>query len=84
MSKVVPFKPRLYDAKRFTARTGCGDFAASGTFCGNIDFVGPFDDRTYPLSPDEVLALINMLKQARQDVLDQSDPLHDPRIVDRT
>ena len=80
---VVPFNPpRLYAAIRFEARTAFGQFAASGTLCGHIDFVGPFKG-TYALSPDEVLAIIVMLQQARTDVLSNSDPLNDPRIVDR-
>lgn len=75
---VIPFAPRLYEAKRFEA----GQFAASGTLCGHIDFVGPWKG-SYALSPDEALAVIVMLQQARADVLEHSDPLGDPRIVDR-
>jgi len=71
----------LYEAKRFETHTELGTFAASGTLCGHIDFVGPFKG-TYTLSPDELLALIGMLKQARADVLENSDPLNDPRLVE--
>lgn len=77
---VIQLRPALYEAKAFGALTRGGDFRASGTICGHIDFIGPFQG-TYVLSPDEVLALIVMLQNARADVLDHSDPLHDPRIV---
>jgi hypothetical protein len=62
------------------AATEFGAFAASGTICGQIDFVGPFKG-CFPISPDEALAIIVMLQQARTDVLEHSDPLHDPRII---
>lgn len=78
MADIVPFKPKLYEAKRFAA----GGFEASGTLCGHIDFVVP-SGGTHVLSPDEALAVIAMLQGAREDVLANSDPLHDPRIVDR-
>lgn len=78
---VVPFKPRLYEAKAFTADTVHGRFTASGTLCGHMDFVGPWKG-SYVLSPDEALAVIVMLTQARDDVLQNSEPLHDPRIKD--
>lgn len=77
---VVAFKPALYEAKGFSAQTCFGPFGASGTLCGFIDFVGPFAG-TYPLSPDEALAVIVMLQQARADVLNNSDP-HDPRLYE--
>ncbi len=80
MSNVTPLRPPLYEAKRFEANTGLGQFAASGTLCGHIDFTGPWQG-SYPLSPDEAAALAVMLQQARADVLDNSDPLGDPRIV---
>lgn len=77
MADIVPFRPRMYEAKRFVA----GDFEASGTLCGHIDFVVPLG-KTYSLSPDEALALIAILQGVREDVLNNSDPLHDPRIFD--
>lgn len=77
---VVQLRPRLYEAKPFKATTEAGAWEASGTLCGHIDFVGPFKG-TYVISPDEALALIVMLQNARQDVLDHSDPLGDPRII---
>jgi len=80
---IIPFRPPLYEAKAFRANTVFGQFTASGTLCGHIDFVGPLKG-TYSLSPDEVLAVIVMLQRARQDVLDNSDPEHDPRIVERS
>lgn len=77
---VVPFKRLFYEAKEFTASTECGAFAASGTICGHIDFIGPFKG-SYPLSPDEALTIIVMLQRARDDVLSNSEPLTDPRII---
>ena len=79
MSKIVSLR-HLYEAKVFVARTSFGEFEASGTLCGHIDFIGPFDG-TYPLSPDEALELIVMLQQARADVLNSSEPHHDPRLI---
>ena len=77
---IVSFNPPLYEAKLFKADTDVGQFTASGTLCGHIDFVGPFKG-TYPLSPDEVLAVIVILQQAREDVLNNSDPQNDPRLI---
>ena len=77
---VLPFGRRLYAAKAFEAQTEVGRFEASGTLCGHIDFVGPFSG-TYVLSPDEVLILIAALQGARDDVLRNSDPIGDPRLV---
>lgn len=78
---VIALKPPLYEAERFEAMTKLGLFAASGTLCGHIDFIGPFNG-TYPLSPDEALAIIVMLQNARSDVLNNSNPHGDPRIVE--
>lgn len=77
MSNVVELRPRLYEAKAFKA----GQFEASGTLCGHIDFATPTG--TYVLSPDEVQAVVVMLQNARADVLENSEPRHDPRIIDR-
>lgn len=74
---VVPIRAPFYEAKSFSA--GC--FEASGTLCGHVDFATPRG--TYVLSPDEVLAVIAMLHSARSDVLNNSDPNNDPRIVKR-
>lgn len=81
---VVQFPPAraLYDAKEFKADTMFGEFKSSGTLCGHIDFVGPFKG-CYTLSPDEALSIAVMLLGAREDVLMNSNPLGDPRIVDR-
>lgn len=79
MTNVISLQTPLYEAKAFSAKTEVGEFAASGTLCGCIDFVGPFKG-TYPLSPDEVLLLIVALENARADVLKNSDPFHDPRL----
>ena len=77
---VVPFKPLSYEAKLFKASTEFGQFMAAGTLCGHVDFVGPWKG-TYTLSPDEIQAVIIMLQNARADVLEHSDPLHDPRLI---
>lgn len=78
MSNVVPLQRALYEAKPFSAQTEFGQFRASGTICGCIDFVGPFEG-TYVLSPDEVLSLVIALQNARTDVLQNSRPFSDPR-----
>jgi hypothetical protein len=82
MSEVVHLRPRLYDARTFSAATEFGPFHASGTLCGSIDFVGAFKG-CYTLTPDEALAVIVMLQQARADVLENSNPNGDPRLFDR-
>lgn len=81
MSNVVPLQPPLYEAKLFKAGTALGQFSASGTLCGHIDFLVPSSGSIYPLSPDEALAVIVMLQQARADVLANSDPFNDPRLI---
>ena len=78
---IVLLRLPLYEAKIFRAVTEDGEYLASGTLCGHIDFVGPWKG-TYLLSPDEALSIITMLQQARADVLNNSDPFHDPRIVE--
>jgi len=80
MAEIVQLRPALYEATAFTANTEFGQFKAVGTLCGRIDFVGPWKG-SYPLSPDEALAVIVMLQQARADVLSNSDPMHDPRLI---
>lgn len=81
MGDIINLRPPLYEAKIFQADTQYGQFKAAGTLCGHIDFVGPWRG-SYPLSPDEALEIIVMLKGARQDVLDHSNPLNDPRLED--
>lgn len=76
---IIQLQPALYYAKEFHADTAFGLFAASGTICGRIDFIGPFEG-SYPLSVDEISALIVMLQNARSDVVDNSSPLSDPRL----
>lgn len=84
MTNVIPIAlaPGLYTAKQFAAQTEFGEFIASGTLCGHIDFAGPFNG-IYTLSPDEALAIIVMLQRARTDVLENSDPMHDPRLYEK-
>lgn len=79
MGEVIEQPAALYTAKPFRANTVFGQFEASGTLCGHIDFVGPFKG-CYSLSPDEALAVIVMLQRAREDVLENSDPVGDPRL----
>lgn len=85
---VIPFRrpvaavSKLYEAKGFSAQTEFGEFLASGTLCGHIDFATP-KSGTFTFSPDEVVAIIAMLQGARTDVLNNSEPLTDPRLVDK-
>ena len=83
MSEIVTFRPRnhLYEAKEFTAGTADGSWRASGTFCGHVDLVIPVVNATLILSPDEIQSIIIMLKQAREDVLTNSRPIDDPRLI---
>lgn len=80
MSKVISLRARFYEAKGFSVQTPDGEWQASGTLCGNIDFVVPIRGGTFCLSPDEAQAIVLMLTQARHDVLEHSDPYGDPRI----
>lgn len=82
LSVVVSFGRPLYAAREFTATTEAGTFVVSGTLCGHIDFVAPGHRGCCVLSPEEVLLLIVALQGARTDVLDNSDPYHDPRIME--
>ena len=72
---------RQYSAKGFHVIIGKNRWQASGTLCGHIDFVVP-ESGTYCLSPDEIEAIIIMLKQARHDVLENSDPQGDLRLYE--
>lgn len=81
MGKVISLKPPLYEAKHCHVATIHGEWEASGTLCGHIDFVVP-GAGTYVLSPDEIVALIAVLAAARSDVLKNSDPHGDPRLYD--
>lgn len=75
---VIPFKAQEYTATPFEAN----GFTASGTLCGHVDLALPHG-KTYQLSPDEVRDLIMILRSAVDDVLQNSNPLTDPRIIDR-
>lgn len=77
---IVPFSKPLYTAEEFRVETEIGLFRLSGTLCGHIDFVGPWKG-TLCLSPEEAFLLGHALLAARKDVLQNSDPLHDPRLV---
>lgn len=80
MADVIQLRPPLYEATPFRANTVYGEFRASGTICGSIDFIGPFDG-CYSMTPDECLSLIVALQRSRADVLQNSNPFHDPRIT---
>lgn len=80
MGDVIEMQAGLYQAKPFSAETPAGVFRMSGTLCGCIDFHVP-GAGTYPLTPDETWAIAQALLNARQDVLDNSRPLSDPRIM---
>jgi hypothetical protein len=82
MGEIIQLRRKLYDAKFFSTNTVDGCFAVAGTLCGCIDFAVP-QGKTYSLTPDEALTLINMLRQSRHDVLENSDPYGDPRIVEK-
>jgi hypothetical protein len=78
---VVPFnKKPLYTAKLFSTYTEFGEFKSSGTLCGCVDFATP-QAGTFMFTPDEIYSIIIMLKSALEDVLKNSDPLHDPRLM---
>jgi hypothetical protein len=80
-----PARAREYVAKQFES----GPFVASGTLCGCVDFcdrVGwnnedPALRRTWTLTVPELDGLITILKAARDDVVNNSQPFTDPRIV---
>lgn len=81
MGDVIQLKKLPYRAKAFKAETVYGAFQVSGTLCGHIDVAVP-QGKTLALSPDEVLALLQALQGARKDVLENSRPFDDPRLVD--
>ena len=82
MSDIVPFKPREYTATSFRCSSIYGEFVASGTLCGNVDFVVPQTGFVLNLSIDEIDHLIEILNMARKDVVENSNPYGDPRILD--
>lgn len=81
MGNVVEFRPKEYTAKPFTAATIYGEFKISGTLCGSIDLAIP-QSVTLAITPDEALSIIRALTAAREDVLENSRPFDDPRIID--
>jgi hypothetical protein len=70
-----PARAREYVAKVFWS----GPFSMSGTLCGSIDITD--GHRTHCLTPEEVADLIANLHAVRADVLANSRPFTDPRIV---
>jgi hypothetical protein len=75
LGSVVPLRRREYTAKQFES----GHYKVSGTLCGAIDISD--GHRTHCLTPDEVAGFIAILHAARADVLSNSDPYNDPRVV---
>ena len=71
---------KFYEAKAFRAEIEGGTILVSGTLCGHIDVAMPHGG-TYVLSPDEVLSLVLALQGARNDVLRNSRPFDDPRLI---
>jgi hypothetical protein len=72
---IVPFRSPEYVAKVFKS----GPFTASGTLCGCVDFTDGV--RTWCMTVPELDALVAMLEYARADVVKNSRPFTDPRIV---
>ena len=79
MSNIVPFAAPLYSAKQFTAQVDGKEWLFSGTLCGNVDMATTAG--TFCLTPREVRAIIAALQSAQMDVLQNSNPNGDPRIV---
>ena len=69
-----------YNAKLFTVDTIYGEFKIAGTLCGAIDLALPTGN-TLALTPDEVAAIISALSAARHDVLENSRPFTDLRLI---
>jgi hypothetical protein len=70
-----PARAREYVAKPFES----GPYRMSGTLCGAIDITD--GHLTHCLTPDEIGDLIIVLHAVRADVLTNSRPFTDPRIV---
>ena len=77
MADIVQFKPREYTAKQFTS----GQFEMSGTLCGNVDFTDGVSG-TWCLTVPDLDHLIASLRAVREDVVNNSQPFTDKRIVD--
>ena len=71
---------RSYNARPFVVHTIYGTFHVSGTLCGHIDVAIP-QGGTLCLTPDEAASLIDALTHSRADVLANSRPFDDPRLV---
>lgn len=83
---IIQFKNSEYIAKEFSVCLEGGEFKASGTLCGHIDFVVPLrqcKSATFVLSPDEAKKIAEMLRNAASDVLLNSRPYDDPRLYEK-
>ena len=76
---VCQFDKKLYQAQQYAARSIHGEWVASGTLCGHIDFVIP-GYGTLVLDPVEARAVAQMILSSCVDVLANSDPNNDPRL----
>ena len=77
MGEIVNLRQE-YDAKLFTVDTVYGEFKIAGTLCGAIDVALPIRKT---LTPDEAQLLIIALSNSRDDVLRNSRPFDDPRLI---
>lgn len=80
MADIIQFPgDRLYNAKRFPVTIEGAEWSCSGMIEGLIELHTP--DRSWPLTPDEAHALVIALSNSRIDVLENSRPNCDPRII---
>ena len=79
MGEVVNLREE-YEAKLFVVDTVYGEFKIAGTLCGAIDIALPIG-KTMTLTPNEVRSLIIALTNSRDDVLQNSRPFSDPRLI---
>jgi len=77
MGDIVQFAAREYKAKAFES----GPFKMSGTLCGCLDFTDGTSG-TWCMTIPELDHLIASLRAAREDVVENSRPFTDPRIVE--
>lgn len=78
---VVSFPSKEYTAKSFEVTTIFGNFKISGTLCGAVDFATP-QSGTYTFTVEELDCLIDALSKSRKDVVENSKPFDDPRLID--
>lgn len=74
VTNVISFRPPQYEALAFRS----GQFVASGTLCGCVDFTDGI--HTWCLTVPELDSLVRALQAARNDVVANSRPFSDARI----